>query len=666
MSQAIELSVAVASKDPLDVRSYVVRDALNELFSVSLVATSPNHQLLFEDNVGRSAAFTVRDPRGRVRTYQGVLSNIDQVGVSDDAGEQNGLARYSLTIVPKLWLLAGRRNHRLFQATPDPEIVVDILGEWGIEHELRLAGGPYRAREMRVQYGESDLDFVRRLLEESGISFSFASSEGSKLILADAPQSAEPRGERLAWASKPLGRVTRDFATEVMIARATRPGRYVQRDWDQRIANAPAIESEREEGLPEELRLERFHYALGALKVKDGPGLDYPVNDERGKFRPDPALGDAQVEARLASKRAESVTITLRTNALDVAPGTVLVVDGHPRADLGEPLLVYEARIAGHVLGDPSFEIIARPAALRCVPEQRSTKPRVMGVEPATVVGKPGQEIDVDELGRVRVQFHWDREHAMDEDSSAWVPVSQAWAGPGYGLICHPRVGHEVLVDFLAGDPEAPIVVGRIHTVDNPVIYPLVQCKTMSGWKSDSSIGHEGNNELMFEDKLGHELVRLQAQRDETTLIKRDAGVVIRRDSSSHVGRDQTHTVIGNQTLRVKKRRRIRVEENQQTFVDKECYRESLRESSVARAKVELREHASEASLYTVSPPRGTVQSFLAILPDRIVIQSPLVDINPGVGPQPPPPAPDPLSRAQQRFDYFFGAPEEDGQRGAS
>ena len=218
---------------------------------------------------------------------------------------------------------------------------------------------------------------------------------------------------------------------------------------------------------------------------------------------------------------------------------------GHPRGDLGpsKTLLVTEWSFEGTpqdkwtMLGRAVFtDHHHRPAP-------RTPRPRVSGVQSAIVVGPSGQEIHTDEFGRVRVQFHWDREGKRNDESSCWIRVSQGWAGPGYGMINIPRIGHEVLVGFFDGDPDRPIVVGRVYNNTARVPYKLPDDKTKSTWKSDSSPSSDGFNEIMFEDKKGQELVYVQAERNLSKLVKVDEQERIGHNRTISVGVNRTASI---------------------------------------------------------------------------------------------------------------------------
>ncbi len=663
---AATLRAEIASGDALDVRAFEISEALSAPFQVRLLVVSRAADIDLAAVLGQDASFTIERPSlaGASRAWTGVCVHMQQTGVEDSS---EGLSTYELTIVPRLWLLSQRRNHRMFQRKSEPEIVRLLLDEWGIEHELRIDEGTYKAREYRVQYAESDYAFICRMLEDAGITYTFDTTTApTKLVLDDQPHAATPRAP-LPYVNSANPKLRQELVTNVRLERRTRPGKYVQRDWDFRPPPDLALTSESTGGLPTETKLERFHYVPNALHFIEGPGQGYPVGDDRGKFRRDLVEGDRQAQLRLEAKQASARSISLATTAFDVRPGVVLVIKDHPRPDVtDQPLLVVGTSYSGDAVGEWAQACEVRYASAPHRPPVQTPKPRVMGMEPATVVGPAGEEIHVDEFGRVKVHFHWDRESTHDENSSVWIPVSHPWAGKGYGHINHPRVGHEVLINFLCGDPDQPIVVGRLYTAQNPVIYPLPQNKTKSGWRSQSTPGGGGFNEIMFDDKKGEELVRVQAERDFTALVKNDSGVVILRDSMSHVGRDETHSVLRDQTIRVKRDRKLRVENVQSHWVDREIFQQSLEATTVNRSKQVIWHHSNEEILLTVAPekrlPNGSVieapiKSFIKIEKDKITIQAPKVEINPGVKPPPLPPKPPPISRAEERYTYFFGAP---------
>jgi type VI secretion system secreted protein VgrG len=546
-SQRINLSVTVASGDRLDIRTFSVGERISSLFRVELVTVSDNHAIDFDAVVGQPARFTIQSEE-HPRFWSGICNHIEQVRV-----EEGGLSTYALTLVPHLWLATQRRNYRIFQQITEPDIALRILNEWGIEPEVRLTG-TFKKRKIRVQYAESDYAFLCRMLEDAGVSFYFVQTDGdTALVLSDAPHLNEPREQKIPFKDD-VSTVTGEYVTRVRIGQNVRPGRYTMRDHDYRkSSNAQPLATAEAANVNVEKRLERYHYTPGAFLFGSDKGESTPVADDRGKVRVDEAEAALLVKKRLDAKRSNAKECVFETNALDLAPGMVMRMQDHPRPDLGpeRKLLVIGMAHSGSSSEAFSHTCEARSADAAFRPPLVTPKPKVIGVESATVVGPTGEEIHTDEFGRVRVHFHWDRESRMDETSSCWIHVSQPWSGAGFGGVNLPRVGQEVLVEFLGGDPDRPIVVGRVYTNLQKVPYKLPDNKTQSGWRSASSPGGDGYNEIMFEDKKGAELLNVQAERDLHTLVKRDEEAAVGRDRTTSVKNDEDLTVGNNRTMRV-------------------------------------------------------------------------------------------------------------------
>jgi type VI secretion system secreted protein VgrG len=537
----------VASGDALDVRQFAVQQRMSSLFEVTLVALSDNANIDFDAVVGQPASFQISN--GVLAQWTGICKHIQQIAV-----EERGLSTYQITIVPTLWLTTQRRNHRMFQQLSELDIARKLLAEWGIEPSIRITG-IYRKRKYRVQYAESDFAFLCRMLEDAGISFYFDPSESeTKLVLSDAPQSNEPRAADIPFRDHPT-LADRVHVTKVHIGQQVRPGRYTLRDHDARLpASYQLVASAEAPDVGVEGRLERFHYAPGAFLFGSDQGESTPFADDRGKTRTDQKEGGAVAKRRLEAKRATAKICSFETNAIDLAPGVVMSIIDHPRSELadGNALLIIESTHGGTSDGPWTHRCETRRADVAFRPPLATPKPKISGVESATVVGGAGEEIHTDEFGRVRVHFHWDRESGMDNHSSCWIHVSQAWGGAGYGGSNLPRVGQEVLVDFLGGDPDRPVITGRVYTNLQKVPYKLPENKTQSGWKSNSTNATGGYNEIMFEDAAGVELVRMQAEKDLNKLVKHDEEVTIGHDRTKLVKHDDDLTV-GNDRAKVVK-----------------------------------------------------------------------------------------------------------------
>ena len=640
------LSLAFASGErSLSARSFSINEAISTLFEHQILAVSSDGDLDLASIVGHAAWFRI-DAAGHSRLWSGLCQRMQQIGVEPD-----GLSTYELTIVPSLWLLTQRRNHRIFQHESVPGIVRALLAERGIEADWKIDENACPRLPQRVQYGESDYTFMSRLLEEAGISFSFTNDpeKGSVPVFHDRPQAEEPwdpvpflarrrpapllAPELDALERRPSSRQFRRMSTLEIAARVLsehgfrivweldrsrfrKRGEHAQRDetdraFLQRILDeegaAFAVLPAEEEGQsrrtvrlfeqpsaqqaavghvsnvrirwevrPDKVVLrdfdvlaqrvvkgraeagsdgvyEQYRYEPGAFLVERDEAPDrLPLADDHGIARTDADVGQALAERALNSLQADRQCVRFDTNLPVLRPGVVFRMGDHPHPDLApdKPLLITRFSLEGELDRPWLLRGDALPAGHPYHPPQLTPKPKVHGVQSAIVVGPAGEEIHTDEYGRVRVQFHWNREGSFDQGVSCWVRVSQGWAGPGYGVLALPRVGHEVLVRFLEGDPDNPVIVGRVHNGQAPVPFKLPDNATVSTWKSDTTPGSNGGNEIRFEDAAGREHLYVQAERDLAELIKRKALDVVDRDSAQLVGNDET-IAVGRDDLRV-------------------------------------------------------------------------------------------------------------------
>jgi len=412
-----------SKQDMLSVRTFEVREAISDLFEVQITARSHDASIDLESIVGRPAAFSFDRGdyfwAGHVdRKWKGICSQIEQVRVEDS---EKGESTYSLTIVPTLWLLGQRSGYRIFQHLSIPDIVQEILREWKVEFTWKIDRGAYPKLEYRVQYGESDLSFISRLLEEAGIAYTFPDENGAgtRLEFNDALAAGKPHPRSpLNFADSPNRSSPDEYVTCVEIGHAVRPGAYVLRDYDFRRPNYD-VQGVAPKAKGQEARLEQYHYRPGALQVENGKPAGTPVADDKGFARPDEAFGATHAEKSLDAERHEKRVITYVTNSMHFAPGVVFSIQDHPHQGLANArLLATEQRFSGTASTEWEMSGRAIFAADRYRPPQTTPKPIARGVESAMVVGPPGQEIHTDEFGRVRVHFHWDRESRMDDASS--------------------------------------------------------------------------------------------------------------------------------------------------------------------------------------------------------------------------------------------------------
>jgi len=470
------------------------------------------------------------------------------VAVEDVGGDAAGHRLFRVVIACRLWALSQNRTYRVFQQASEIEIVCQILDEWKIAYKLAIDPSRYKPLKYRVQYGESDLAFVQRNLESVGISYSLLEVEGEQVVLfSDEPQRAEAR-QPLTFIDAAPSHGKLSWVRNLTVTRLAKPGRYVMQDLDYRRPNqAQRISAKAESVSVLEQSLERFHFVPGnSLRVLDAASSDTPTADDKSVARTDERFGHFVTQLRLEAKQSGRWRIAFESNVLDLHPGVVVPIVNHDRPELVGPVLVLRSILRGSDIGEWRMDCEAVLAADPYRPPLHTSIPRTGGLESATVVGPIGTEIHTDEFGRVRVQFHWDRVGTLDDGSSCWLPVSQTVAGPGYGSVHLPRVGHEVLVDFLGGDVDKPIVVGRVYTQLQPVPYKLPDNKTVTVICRTQTVGGEGYNEIMAEDAAGKQVLGFQAERDLRMLVKRDELVHVRHDMTEIVDNDRTSSVGGN------------------------------------------------------------------------------------------------------------------------
>jgi type VI secretion system secreted protein VgrG len=524
--ERMRVSLIVQGSDALSARSFSISESMSAPFDASIVAMSREDDLDLDGLIGAPATLAIGEPGGE-RVFAGVIAEAEQVHA-----ESTGLSTYSIRIVPKIALLAHRSQSKVFQRQSVPEIVTKVLTSFGIQVRSELDKSAYPEHEYRVQHGESDLDFVNRLLEEAGIAWSLEPSRdhGSIVVLTDRAQHAEPK-LTLRYLDNPGPDAAGVYVTALALRRVIGPGGHVIHDHDFKKHKGVALTGSAG-AAGAESGLTRTHHHQGAIV-------------RHGEHR-----ADHLAQVALEGDRAHLKIASFRTTSLMLSPGTVFRVADHPRQDLAvdKPLLALENVIEGTASG--SFTIFgkAAPTSVAHRPARKTPRPHVSGVESGVVVGPKGESIHTDEHGRVRVQLAWDREQGFDEKSSCWVRVSQAWAGSGFGMMALPRVGQEVLVGFLGGDPDQPVVVGRVFNAENTTPWKLPENRTKTGLRTasvPSVAGDDAYNEIAFEDKKGHELVTIQAEKDLELVVKGNENERIGQNLTNTVGKNRNTTVAG-------------------------------------------------------------------------------------------------------------------------
>ena len=542
-------------------------------YDLTLLSEDPN--IPADSVLGQMLTVHVTLDSGATRFFTGIVTYFSKAGLTMTH------VRYVAVLQPMLKLFDYTRDCRIFFDQPASALVRDVLGQRGFG-DVDSGGlqGSYRTREYTVQYRESDLNFVQRLLEEDGIYYFFKHEESKHtLVMADsAAAHATVSGyEQILYVPKQRkqAREEEHFWT-LSVAGALYPGKFsVLRGYDYTKPRPMAAQIEQ---------------AASGLTQPGGGFEDY---DYPGGLSEQPDA-DAEAQVRLELGQVANTLIQVEGNTMGLGVGDLVKLRQSPsiagelnpfwdEADFDKEYLITSARysisINQYESGDvaqsdepfkAAYTLLDSQATYR--PVRTAWKPRIEGPQTALVVGPSGEEIYTDNFGRVKVQFDWDRLGQHDQKASCWVRVAQVWAGKQWGAIHIPRIGQEVIVEFLDGDPDRPIITGRLYNADSMPPYALPDNKTQSGLKSRSSkSGTASNfNELRFEDLKGQEEIHIQAEKDMTILVKNDETRVVGHDREKEVVNDETSTIHGNRTETVDKDESITIGGNRTESVGKD------------------------------------------------------------------------------------------------
>ena len=521
-------------------------ERLGRLFEFDVDLLSEDEQVDPAALLGQSMSIRVDLPEGGERYFNGLVARFVQLG------RHGNFAAYNVTLRPWLWFLTRTADCKIFQEKKVPDIIKEVFDDNGFTDVEDLLGGDYRTWGYCVQYRESDFNFVSRLMEQEGIYYFFKHEEGKHhLVLCDSYSSHEPVPDYEQIPFFPPDqhdRRERDHIHDFRLSQQVQPGGYVLNDYDFEKPKA---------NIEVTLNQPKSH------DKADGEVYDYP-----GEYV-ESSDGDAYARARLEELLAQHEHVEGTGNARGIACGGLFELTGFSRSDQNREYLVVstvqEMQTDEYQSGESETYFTCSFTAIDSQTPYRSPrttpKPIVQGPQTAVVVGKSGEEIWTDEYGRVKVQFHWDRYGESDENSSCWVRVAQVWAGKNWGAMHIPRIGQEVIVEFLEGDPDRPIITGRVYNADQKVPYDLPANQTQSGVKSRSSKGGGGGNynEIRFEDKIGEEqlLVHaemnydLEVENDETHWVGNNREKTIDVDETTLIKGNQDETVEGNRTVHV-------------------------------------------------------------------------------------------------------------------
>ena len=508
--------------------SGIIEGCINDVPTAQIEFISRDRLLDLNEFVGGDIGFSIAGADGRAQLFFGTCISAEY------KGSPTGDGHYFAEVRPWVWFLTRSRNNRVFQNMTTTAIVQEILVDYGFGKDLVTNHSKTDTqREYCVQYGETDFDFIKRLLEQDGIYFYFEFEEKAvKLVLADSPSThfAVEIDDELPFrddeAETQLDHIYKWTTTENVVS-----GKVTLDDYDFTKPKADMTStSVIASGKHQHNKYEAYSY----------PGR-YSKSD----------LGDKFSGYQMEATAAQHQVWTGEGNIVNVCVGRTFNLIDHPRHTTAEmkSFMVTRAKqyfrltnggegktvslLEGlHNFGLSTFEHtrIVFDAVLKSKPFRMLTtalKPIIPGVHTAVVTGPNGAEIATDEYGRIKVQFHWDRVGKSDDKSSCWVRTMMPWTGKGWGAIAIPRIGQEVVIQFEQGDPDRPLCVGMLYNADTMPPYELPANATRSGIKTNSSSGGVGYNELMFEDKKGDELVRFEAEKDYVQTVQNSAHIKV-------------------------------------------------------------------------------------------------------------------------------------------
>jgi type VI secretion system secreted protein VgrG len=548
------------------IKDATVREELGRMSTMDLDMLSPDESLALDDLLGRGFSVELALDGDTPRYFHGVVAECSQIG------RFGRFARYTAKVVPWLWLLTRTSDCRIFQQKSIPDIIKSVFREHGTADFEDSLTGSYSPRDYCVQYMETDFDFVSRLMEQEGIYYFFRhDKDKDTLVLCDSAGAhrATPGCETLSY-YPPSENVVRedDHIGRWLLSHSMQSGKLSHTDFD---------------FIKPRTSLLAQHVTVGTYPKSDAEVFTYP-----GGYA---TVGDGgrYAQRRLEALQQQHERVVGGGNARALAVGALFSLENHPREDQNREYLVvatvhhfsgtdYESGVA-HASADVtvSFDAIPSLQPYRSLPTTR--RARVAGPQTAIVVGKAGEEIYTDQYGRVKVQFHWDRLGKRDENSSCWVRVSQVWAGKNWGAMHIPRIGQEVVVDFLEGDPDRPIITGRVYNAAEMPPYDLPANQTQSGIKSRSSKGGSpaNFNEIRFEDKMGSEMLTIHAEKDQEILVENNEthsvgsnrSKSVGHDETTKVAHDRTETVGNNETIAILASQSVSVGGNRTILVER-------------------------------------------------------------------------------------------------
>ena len=587
------MALAVDSLDPeaLLLVELHGEEAISGLFSFELKCVSevPN-QIKLDKILDRRASIRVRLNDGSERFINGFVSRCSCDG--KDVGGDKRFTHYTVEVVPWLWMLTRTQNSRIFQFKNVPDIIQQIFKDLGfVDFKLELQG-TFEPRDYCVQYRESDFNFVSRLMEEEGIFYFFEHAKDKhtlKLVNSNESCKPCPKQESVRYEPEQGYGEREDVIVSWSERRELRSGKFTYRDRHFQMPDKTL-----EFNSPTLIKVG----GNGKLELYDYPGT-YAAQLNKPEERLDKAesFGERYVKLRMEEEEARHQLASGGSTCRAFFTGSKFKFEAPLGLTSGEFLLTSVQHHChcqtSYVSGAEVEEVYTNsftcvPVAVPFRPRRQTHKPVIHGSQTAEVVGPAGEEIYPDKFGRVKVQFHWDRKGRQNADSSCWIRVGTPLAGKNWGMIHIPRMGQEVIVDFLEGDPDQPIIIGSVYNADQMPPYELPGSKTQSGIKTRSTLtGTEENfNEICFEDKKGEEFLYIRAEKDQIIAVENDEShwvghdrlktidhdetTLVHHDRTETVDNNETITVHGNRTEEVDKDETISIHQNRTETVDKD------------------------------------------------------------------------------------------------
>ncbi len=530
-------------KDCLLLEGFTGHEALSRLFSFQLELLSEKSSISFQDIVGQNVTITVALADGSQRYFNGFVSRFAQ------SRQDDRFTYYQAEVVPWLWFLTRTADCRIFQNMTVPDIISKVFKDRGFNDFRNSLQGSFEQREYCVQYRETDFNFVSRLMEQYGIFYFFEHQQGKHtLVLANAPSAHKPCPSqhklRLDYTAGGFLK-DEDVITDWDIKEELRTGKYSLTDYNFETPSTSLLSNE------------------ASIISVDG-NSKYEIYDYPGEYLKK-AQGQTLAKVRMQEEEVGYKVASGSSNCRTFTSGYKFDLEGHYRNDMKDSYVLTEVQHVASV-GDSyqtneaagarySNRFTCIPASVPFRPARLTPEPFVQGPQTAVIVGPQGEEIYTDKYGRVKVRFHWDRnkENRKDEERSCWIRVSQPWAGKNWGSVWIPRMGQEVIVEFLEGDPDRPIITGRVYNAEEMPPYKLPDNQTRSTFMSRSSKGggSANYNEIRFEDKKGSEQIFVNAEKDMDLRVENDSREYVMKDRHLLVDANQLEKVKGNKDAQV-------------------------------------------------------------------------------------------------------------------